>query len=87
MPSFGQAKACSEFNNKVSSPYLNFIGSYEPDTQYLLCETHLRHATRACTHPVPGVTGVKAKTPSFQVLPEKGWGGVPAPLTDIRESN
>lgn len=55
--------------------------------QYLACKTHLGHATRARTHPIPGVTRVKAAVPSFQVLPEKGWGGVPAPLTDTRVSN
>lgn len=77
----------TEFNNEVSSPYLNFVGSYKPDTQHLACKTQLGHATRAHTHLIPGVIRVKAAMPSFQVLPEKGWGGVPAPLTDTRVSH
>lgn len=82
-----QTYVLTEFSNKVSNTYLNFVGSYKPDTQYLACKTHLGHATRAHTHPIPGVTRMKAAVPSFQVLPDKGWGGVPAPLTDTRVSN
>lgn len=77
----------TEFSNKLSSPYIKFIGSCKPDNQYLACKTHLGHDTRAHTHHALRITRVKAPLPSFQVLPERGYAGVPAPLTHTRVSN